>query len=142
MAIAPLAGTLPALAASTEGLDLSAYQGKVVMVDFWASWCGPCRQSFPWLNNMSAKYQQQGLHIIGVNLDSESAQAKQFLKELPADFEIMFDPDGQYADFYDLKAMPTSLLFDRNGKLESRHNGFLTDESARYEADLMSLLSA
>jgi len=143
MAIVPLVHALPTYAAKTgSALDLSAHRGKVVMVDFWASWCGPCRQSFPWLNKMSAKYTAQGLHIIGVNLDAESGLARQFLTQIPADFEIVFDPQGDYANFYELKAMPTSLLFDRSGKLASRHNGFLTDEAAEYEARLLDILSA
>ncbi len=143
MAMSPLLSALtPARADSGSELDLSAHQGKVVMVDFWASWCGPCRQSFPWLNKMSAKYESQGLHIIGVNLDAESELAKQFLTEIPAEFEIMFDPEGNYASYYKLKAMPTSLLFDRSGKIASRHNGFLTDDTAEYETKLLSLLTA
>jgi len=143
ISLAPLVNVFPVRADSSgSALDISAHKGKVVMVDFWASWCGPCRQSFPWLNDMSGKYQAQGLHIIGINLDAESESAKQFLSEIPANFEIVYDPQGSYASFYDLKAMPTSLLFDRTGKIASRHNGFLSDDTPEYEARLLKLLSA
>ena len=102
-------------------LDLREFHGKVVVLDFWASWCVPCRRSFPWMNNMQEKYGDEGLVIIGVNLDAVDADAQAFLKDTPADFRIINDPQGMLARKHDVVAMPTSYIFDRNGKLVTRH---------------------
>src|SRR4051812_16001142 len=89
---------LTATAADTAGaLDLARYRGKVVLVDFWASWCEPCRHSFPWLNAMQAKYADRGLVVIGVNVDRERADADRFLRDVPAKFQIVYDPEGTLA---------------------------------------------
>ena len=82
---------LPAYAQTNETLDLSQYRGKVVVVDFWASWCVPCRRSFPWMNEMQAKYGDDGLVFLAVNTDNEASEAQAFLDEFPADFKIIYD---------------------------------------------------
>src|SRR5262245_55408274 len=82
-------------ASTADGtLDLSHYRGRLVLVDFWASWCAPCRQSFPWLNEMQSRYGKRGLVVVGVNVDRQRADADRFLKETPAKFQIVYDPDG------------------------------------------------
>ena len=96
-----------AAADPSGGLDLARYRGKVVLLDFWASWCEPCRHSFPWLNEMQAKYAERGLIVIGVNVDRERADADRFLRDVPAGFDIVYDPDGSLAAQYDLPGMPT-----------------------------------
>ncbi len=88
-----------------DSLDLTQYQGKVVVLDFWASWCAPCRRSFPWWNTMHAKYAEEGLVIIGVNLDNDPDSAQEFLEEFPADFEIYFDQNKQLARQFGVQAM-------------------------------------
>jgi len=123
------------------GLDLSAHQGKVVIVDFWASWCVPCRRSFPWMNAMQAKYEDQGLVIIAVNMDADGNEAADFLREYPADFEIVYDPDGELAREYDVIAMPSSYVFDRQGKQIARHLGFKVSKQDEYESTLAEALS-
>ena len=123
-------------------LDLTAYKGKVVLVDFWASWCAPCRKSFPWLNEMQNKYGSKGLVILGVNVDENSADAQRFLKENPAIFKLVYDPQGQHASFYDLPGMPTTLMFDRTGKLSHKHAGFLTAKVNEYEQQIIKSLAA
>ncbi len=121
--------------------DLREFQGKVVVLDFWASWCVPCRRSFPWMNSMQEKYADQGLVIIGVNLDAVDADAQDFLRETPANFRIISDPDGALAREYDVIAMPTSYIFDRNGDLVTRHLGFKVRRQEEYEALLAETLN-
>lgn len=123
-------------------LDLARYRGRVVLVDFWASWCSPCRSSIPWLNAMQAKYAGQGLVIIGVNVDKERADAERFLAETPIHFEVVYDPDGRLPAQYDVPVMPSSFVFDRSGALVVRHAGFLNAKRAEYEATLRDLLLA
>ena len=103
--------SLTALAAP-KALDLSAYKGKVVMIDFWASWCGPCRQSFPWLNEMRTKKSSDDFVIIGINVDENTEDAKKFLAKVPADFDIIYDPEGDYVKFWlpELEKVPKSKI--------------------------------
>ncbi|WP_196140900.1 TlpA disulfide reductase family protein [Aliikangiella sp. G2MR2-5] len=119
---------------------LNTNKGKVIYVDFWASWCKPCRQSFPWMNQMKRKYGAEGLKIITVNLDKEHQLAEQFLKENPADFQIIFDPKGETAEKFALQGMPMSFVFDRNGKPQFSHVGFITKKIPQYESELNQLL--
>lgn len=122
-------------------LDLSAYEGKVVVLDFWASWCVPCRRSFPWLNAMREKYGDDGLVIIGVNVDRERDDAERFLAEYPADFTIFYDTDGRFAREYGVEAMPSSYVFGRDGELRVRHLGFKVQKQVDYEAALTAALN-
>ena len=129
------------LASAEDGpLDVGAYRGKVVVLDFWASWCVPCRRSFPWLNAMHAKYADDGLVIIGVNVDREHAEATRFLAEYPADFRIYFDSEGRYAAEYGVEAMPSSFVIGRDGQVRARHLGFKVQKQADYEAAIVDAL--
>lgn len=123
-------------------LHLDRFRGKVVLVDFWASWCVPCRQSFPWLNAMQAKYADRGLVIIGVNVDREHADAQRFLREVPAGFAILYDPSGSLAAQYEVPGMPSSYVFDPAGKLIGKHIGFRNASRAEREAEIEKLLPA
>lgn len=110
---------------TTKGkISLSELKGKVVYVDFWATWCGPCRKSFPWMNEMRKKYRKQGLRIVAISLDSEKANVAKFLKKIPANFTIAYDPDGKVADKYKVEVMPSSYLIDRKGRIVETHLGF------------------
>jgi len=120
--------------------DLSEYQNKVVYLDFWASWCAPCRQSFPWLNKMQAKYRDKGLVIIAVNLDRDVNKAYQFTEAFPASFLLYSDPKGILAQQYKITAMPSSYLFSAHGELADKHLGFKTSDVSRYEANIVKLL--
>lgn len=122
------------------GLDLAAYRGKVVYLDFWASWCNPCRQSFPWMNRLQQSLGSRGLVIIGVNVDHDREQADEFLKSNGAAFKIVYDPDGAIASAYDFKDMPTTILIGRDGKTRYVHNGFYSDRTESYLADVNALL--
>lgn len=129
--------TLP----STQGeLSLAGLDGKVVYLDFWASWCGPCRKSFPWMNEMHARYQDQGLVIIGVNLDASKRPIEKFLKKTPADFIIAYDPDGALAQTYALKGMPTSYLIGRDGTIIDTHIGFRESDKEKLEKQIQEAL--
>jgi thiol-disulfide isomerase/thioredoxin len=130
---APEAGMPP-------GLD--AVAGKVVWVDFWASWCGPCRRSFPWMNQMLGRYGGQGLQIIGVNVDKERELADGFLAETPAEFDLQFDPAGALAESFGVIAMPSSFLFDAEGNVIATHFGFRYEDADEYEAAIVSALAA
>jgi thiol-disulfide isomerase/thioredoxin len=121
-------------------VKLSNYRGKLVYVDFWASWCGPCRQSFPWMNEMQAKYGTQGLQIVGVNLDAKEKDARDFLAETPAAFAIAFDPKGATPRTYRIKGMPTSLLIDADGKIIFEHAGFNANDRADLENQIKAAL--
>lgn len=120
---------------------LSDLKGKVVYIDFWASWCKPCRASFPFMNDMHAKYQAEGLEIIAVNLDENKENAEAFLERLPANFTVVFDPDGNIAQQYELVGMPSSYLVDRDGNLRASHQGFFTAQLPAYENEIKQLLA-
>lgn len=133
----------PAAIADDEqstGFDLGQYQGKVVVLDFWASWCGPCRRSFPWLNEMHGRYAQDGLVIIGVNLDANQHDAAEFLEEYPAEFGIHFDPEASLATEYGVEAMPSSYVIGRDGQIKASHRGFKVKQQSEYEAILVEAL--
>jgi cytochrome c biogenesis protein CcmG/thiol:disulfide interchange protein DsbE len=119
---------------------LAPVEGRVVWVDFWASWCVPCRRSFPWLNTMQRKYGSDGLQIIAVNLDKDRALADGFLAEVPAEFSLRFDPAGALAKEFGVQTMPSSFLIDADGKVLARHFGFRSSDSADYEDSIKAAL--
>ena len=120
---------------------LGDLKGDVIWVDFWASWCTPCRRSFPWLNDMQRKYGPTGLQVIGVNVDKERRVAERFLGETPAHFDIRYDPEGRLAETYDVQAMPSSFLIDRSGRILARHYGFKLADTDDYEASIEQALA-
>ena len=128
----------PARAAAP--LDLDQFRGRVVYLDFWASWCAPCRQSFPWMQTMKNTYEAQGLTILTVNLDADRADADKFLAQFKPTFDVRFDPAGVLAESYRVKAMPSSVLIDRHGLPRFTHVGFRPVDAAVYEAQIHELL--
>ncbi|ODB99050.1 hypothetical protein A3197_15940 [Candidatus Thiodiazotropha endoloripes] len=124
-----------------SAFDLEQYRGRVVLLDFWASWCGPCREAFPWLNEMHRKYHGVGLEIIGINLDEARREAEQFLTNTPAEFTIYFDPKGVLAKRYDLQGMPASYLIGMDGRLLVEHTGFFRSQAAEREAEIRQALN-
>src|SRR5450755_860471 len=93
-----------------ETIALDKLRGRVVYVDFWASWCGPCRRSFPWMNVMQQKYGAQGFTVIGVNVDKRRPDAQRFLQQTPAVFSIVYDETGKTPEAWAVKGMPSSYL--------------------------------
>jgi thiol-disulfide isomerase/thioredoxin len=122
--------------------ELGPVHGKVIWVDFWASWCIPCRRSFPWMNTMHRKYGGQGLEIVAVNLDAERGPADGFLAETPAEFTVRFDPQGTLAERFEVQAMPSSYLLDAEGNVIASHFGFKLADTAEYEAQIKAALAA
>lgn len=139
--VAALLLASPSASANDTIIDLDDYRGKVVVVDFWASWCVPCRRSFPWLDEMQSKYGEQGLIVIGVNMDADPSEAESFLQEFPVHFRIVRDADGTLARRYDVIAMPSSYVIDRSGNIAARHLGFKTARLHEYEATLLAVLN-
>ncbi len=119
---------------------LDDLRGKVVLVDFWASWCSPCLQSFPWMNELQQKHAGDGLVVVAVNLDPERALADAFLQKMPARFRVEYDPAGELARQFGVQAMPTSFLVDRNGKVRIRHAGFREKQRDGREQEIEQLL--
>jgi thiol-disulfide isomerase/thioredoxin len=123
-----------------SGMDVSEYKGKVVYLDFWASWCRPCAQSFPWMNTIAHHYKDSGLVVLSVNVDVEKSAADAFLKKRPADFKVIYDPEGILAEQQGLIGMPSSYLYNRDGVLISTHVGFNSKTSSEAEKAIRSAL--
>lgn len=127
--------------AENQNSDLSQYKGKVIYVDFWASWCGPCAKSFPFLNEMHEQLKDQGLQIVGINLDENVDDAKAFLAKYPASFTIVADKSKQCAKDFAVKAMPSSYIIDRKGVVHHIHLGFRPGEANDIRVIVEKLLS-
>ena len=124
----------------TQPVELKKYRGQIVYVDFWASWCQPCRKSFTWMNKMQSLYGKEGLKIIAINLDEERDKANEFLKKIPANFDVAFDPAGNTATSYNVKAMPSSYLVDKNGNLVHANLGFRGNDEDKLEVKIRNLI--
>ena len=129
--------TLPG---QNKTIQLSKYKGKVVYLDFWASWCEPCKRSFPWMNELQTTYGDDGFKIIAVNLDTDRKDAEEFLKQMPAKFDVAFDRSGKTAEAYNLKAMPSSYLIDKNGRLVHKSLGYRVEEKKIVEKKIQKLV--
>ncbi len=114
-------------------------QRQWVYLDFWASWCGPCRYSFPFMNELQAELGPRGLAIIAVNVDVDPADARPFLEKYPAQFPIHYDPDGEIAQAYAVPGMPTSYLIHQ-GQILERHIGFRTNQAEALKAAIAAHL--
>ncbi len=143
LAAAPLkqGDTFPDLAKFNLEGTLPDTKGKVVLVDFFASWCGPCKESFPVMQELHKKFGDQGLTIVAVNLDKKKSDMDDFLKKHPANFAIVRDAANKLVGEVKIPTMPTSFLLDKTGKVQSVHRGFKGDETRkRYAEEIEALL--
>ena len=131
--------TLPGM---KDAISLAGLKGKVVYVDFWASWCGPCKQSFPFMNELQSKYRAQGFEIVAINLDAKRDDADKFLAEVPAQFNVAFDAKGESAKRFEVKGMPSSYLIGRDGKVVVAHKGFKEEDRKDLEARIAQALAS
>jgi peroxiredoxin len=127
-------------AMSGPNLQLKDQRGRVVMVNFWATWCGPCRQEMPQLNRLYEKYRASGFVLLGVNVDDDSSKAAEVAKKLGVTFPVLLDTDKKVSKLYDLSTMPSTVIIDRDGKVRYVHRGYLTGYENDYEKQIRELL--
>ncbi|WP_374574077.1 TlpA disulfide reductase family protein [Phenylobacterium sp.] len=135
------AQTALAAAGAPAALDLADYRGRVVFLDFWASWCAPCKISFPYIERLGARFGPKGLSVVSVNVDHDQAKARAFLQSMNADLDVVFDPKGVLAKRYAVEGMPTSLIFDRQGRRRFTVQGFDETKFERERDQIEILLS-
>ncbi len=114
-------------------ISLEQLKGKVVYIDFWASWCFPCKESFPWMHKMKENYAKDGFEILAINLDRDKKLADEFLSSVEVNFIVAFDQAGDTASLYGLRGMPSSYLIGRDGKLYASHTGFRDKDKSSLE---------
>ena len=130
-----------ALKSSTgENLRLSEYRGDVVMINFWATWCGPCRQEMPLLDELYTRYERVGFSLLGVNIDDDSRRAMQMIEDLGVSFPVLFDARKEVSELYEVEAMPVTVLVDREGNVRHVHHGYKPGYEDKYLDQVRSLL--
>jgi thiol-disulfide isomerase/thioredoxin len=127
--------------ADGASVQLSAYKGKVLLVDFWASWCPPCKASFPALDALYREYQSRGLEVLAVNLDEKRRDADTFLGEFPHHLTVLFDPTGASPTAFSVKGMPSSFLIDKGGVIRFTHMGYSGNVHESYRQEIAQLLA-
>jgi peroxiredoxin len=127
---------------SREGVNikLSELRGQVVMVNFWASWCGPCRQEMPLLQQLYDRYQSLGFSLLGVNVDEDKTAADKMLSDIPVSFPILYDSRSQVSKEYQVKAMPSTFIVDRDGRIRYLHKGYKPGYENDYQEQIRELL--
>ncbi len=144
---------LPALAASAspapdfvldsntgKPIKLSGYKGKVVMINFWATWCGPCRQEWPLLESIYKQYKNQDFVLLGVNVEPDPKPAGEWLKKQPATFPVLYDVKSQVSDLYKVSGMPTTVWVDKKGNLRLVHQSYKPGDENEYMNNIRMLM--
>jgi peroxiredoxin len=130
-----------ALKSSTgDNLRLSEFRGDVVMINFWATWCGPCRQEMPLLDQLYSRYKRVGFNLLGVNIDDDSRRAMEMIEELGVSFPVLFDAHKEVSKLYEVDAMPVTVLVDREGNVRYVHHGYKPGYEDKYLDQVRSLL--
>lgn len=125
---------------SGKNIRLSDLRGQVVMINFWASWCGPCRQEMPILDDLYKRYSKLGFTLIGVNVEQDSSKANAYLKDIPVSFPILYDTANQTSKLYNVNAMPTTVMVDRNGNMRFIHHGYKPGYENDYKKQIKALI--
>ncbi|MCH8101177.1 MAG: TlpA family protein disulfide reductase [Proteobacteria bacterium] len=123
-----------------ENLRLSEYRGDVVMINFWATWCGPCRQEMPLLDELYRRYHRVGFNLLGVNIDDDTTRALRMVEELDLHFPVVFDTRKEVSRLYNVEAMPATILVDREGKIRHVHHGYKPGYEDKYLDQIRALL--
>ena len=129
---------LPSRAGDTVSLD--KLKGQVVMINFWASWCGPCRTEMPLLDQMYKRYSPLGFTLIGVNVEADTKDAEKLLATVPVTFPVLFDKENKVSKMYDVNAMPSSVFIDRKGNVRYLHRGYKAGDEGEYLNQIRALL--
>ena len=125
---------------SGENMRLSEYRGQVVLINFWASWCGPCRQEMPLLDDLHQRYEKLGFSVFGVNIDDDSRKADKVLRDIPVTFPVLYDSTNEISKLFDVDAMPTTILVDRDGNMRFLHRGYKRGYEDDYQAQIKQLV--
>jgi peroxiredoxin len=127
---------------STDGqsVSLAQFKGDVVMINFWASWCGPCRQEMPLLDSIYKQYKDMGFMLLGVNVEPHASNANAWLKKTPVSYPILYDPNSRVSQLYQVQAMPTTVIVDRKGIVRFVHNGYLPGDENQYMNSIRALI--
>ncbi|MDI9245744.1 TlpA disulfide reductase family protein [Marinobacter sp. CHS3-4] len=123
-----------------ENLRLEDFRGQVVMLNFWASWCGPCRQEMPLMDDIYEQYKDLGFTVLAVNVDENREEAHRFLDKVPVSYPILYDPESQVSEQYNVQAMPTTVMIDRNGNARFLHHGYKPGYEDEYEKQIRQLV--
>lgn len=121
-------------------IRLSEQRGNIVMVNFWASWCGPCREELPKMEALYQEYQDMGFEILAVNVDDEVSKADVLLNDIEVSFPVLYDTAGDVSKLYDVSAMPTTVIIDRDGNQRLVHLGYRAGDEIKYEKALKILM--
>jgi peroxiredoxin len=128
-------GPAPPFSLPSKGgseVSLAQYKGQVVMINFWASWCGPCRQEMPLLEDIYKKYNKLGFTLIGVNVEPDSKAADDWLKQTPVTFPVLYDKDSKVSQLFNVSGMPTTVIIDRKGNVRYRHVSYKPGDEGEY----------
>ena len=139
-ASASMAPTFTLPSRSGDTVSLAQLKGKVVMLNFWASWCGPCRQEMPLLDQMHKRYSSLGFTMVGVNVEANTADAERWLKDTPVSFPVLFDRESKVSKLYDVNAMPSTVFIDRKGNIRYLHRGYKPGDEGEYLNQIRALL--